>query len=162
MFNQYVCIHPFLAHRSHFYKQWTAWKAPIQSIQPIWKIHSSKCTAQLLISENGCVIRLCSHDFDHGIPLKALLLAMQSLSLPLSIKTHGSVSCGPRNRCATPVSILTGRTIMRFSRICTFVMLVRNRTIFAVEMPSTVSTPHFKFQLNRARHFRDMNFQKLA
>ena len=44
----------------------------------------------------------------------------------LIIKTHGSVSCGPRSRSATPVSILTGRTIIRFSCIFNFVMLVRN------------------------------------
>jgi len=78
------------------------------------------------------------------------------------IKTHGSVSCGPRSRHATPASILTGRTKMQFSRIRNFMLLVQNRMIFAVEMPSTVSTPHSKFQLNCARSFRDMNFQKLA
>ena len=33
------------------------------------------------------------------------------------IKTHGSVSCGPRSRRATPVSILTGRTKMQFSHL---------------------------------------------
>jgi len=77
------------------------------------------------------------------------------------IKTHSSVLCGPRSWRTTPVSILTGRTIMQFSHIHNF-MLERNRTIFAVEMPSTGSTPHFKFQLNCARRFRDMNFQKLA
>ena len=30
------------------------------------------------------------------------------VSRNLRIKTHGSVSCGPRSRRATPVSILTG------------------------------------------------------
>ena len=35
-------------------------------------------------------------------------------------------------------------------------------TVYAVEMPSTISTPHSKFQLNHSRRFRDMNFQKLA
>ena len=30
-------------------------------------------------------------------------------SAPDNIKTHGSVSCGPRSRRVTPVSILTGR-----------------------------------------------------
>jgi len=43
-----------------------------------------------------------------------------------------------------------------------FVLLVRNQTIFAVEMPSNVSTSHTKFKINRDRRFRDMNFQKLA
>ena len=58
-----------------------------------------------------------------------------------SIKTHASVSCGPRSQCATP-SILSGRTIMWFSQICNFVMLVRNRTIFAVE-PSVSHISNF-------------------
>ena len=33
------------------------------------------------------------------------------------IKTHGSVSCGPRSRRATPVSILTGRKKTQFSHL---------------------------------------------
>ena len=33
------------------------------------------------------------------------------------IKTHGSVLCGPRSRCTTPVSILTARTKLNF-RTC--------------------------------------------
>ena len=78
------------------------------------------------------------------------------------IKTHGSVLCGPRSRHATPVDILTGRTIKWFSCICNIVLLVQNQMIFAVEMPSTVSTTHSKFQLSRPRCFWDMNFQKLA
>jgi len=77
----------------------------------------------------------------------------------LQIKTHGtSVSCGPRSRRTTPVSILTGRAIMRLSCVCNFVLLVRNRTIFAVEMPSTVNTPHSKFQLNHARVWTSKNW----
>ena len=71
------------------------------------------------------------------------------------------VSCGSRSRCAKPLSILTGRTI-QFSHICHSVLLVQNRAVFAVEMPSTVSTPHSKFKVNCARQFRDMNIQKLA
>jgi len=54
---------------------------------------------------------------------------------------------------ASPLSILTGRTIMRFLRIRNFMLVLRSRTIFAVEMPSTVSTLHSKFQLNCTRHF---------
>ena len=76
--------------------------------------------------------------------------------------TRFSVSCGPRSQHATPISILTGRTIMQFSCIRKFLLLVQNWTIFAVKMPSTISTPHFKFQLNHAKRFWDMNFQKLA
>jgi len=48
------------------------------------------------------------------------------------IKTHGSVSCGPRNRCTQPVSILTERTILQFSRIHNFQLLVQNQMILAV------------------------------
>ena len=33
------------------------------------------------------------------------------------IKTHGSVSCGPRSRRVTPVSILTGRKKTQFSHL---------------------------------------------
>jgi len=39
--------------------------------------------------------------------------------------------------------------------ICNFMLIVRNRAIFAVEMPSTVSTPHSKFQVNCTRRFRN-------
>jgi len=60
------------------------------------------------------------------------------------------------------MSILAGRTIIQFSHIHNFVLLERNQTIFAMEMPSTVNTPHPKFHLNHARRFLDMNFQKLA
>jgi len=34
--------------------------------------------------------------------------------------------------------------------------------ILALEMPANVITSYFKFQLNHARRFRDMNLQKLA
>jgi len=34
--------------------------------------------------------------------------------------------------------------------------------ILVLEMPANVITSHFKFQLNHARRFRDMNLQKLA
>ena len=34
-----------------------------------------------------------------------------------TIKTHGSVSCGPRSRRVTPVSILTGRKKTQFSHL---------------------------------------------
>jgi len=68
-----------------------------------------------------------------------------------NIKTHSSVPCGPRSRCATPMSILTRRTITQFSCKCNFVLFVRNQAIFAVEMPSTVSTLH-SYTVNHARH----------
>ena len=34
-----------------------------------------------------------------------------------NIKTHGSVSCGPRSRRVTPVSILTGRKKTQFTHL---------------------------------------------
>ena len=79
------------------------------------------------------------------------MYALRWILKNINIKTHGSVLCSPRNRCATPMSILTGRTIMQISHTRNFVLLVRNRMIFATEMPSTVSNPHSKFQLNHAR-----------
>ena len=50
----------------------------------------------------------------------------------------------PKKLAATPLSILTGRTKMQFSRTCTFTLLLQNWPIFAVEMSSIVSTPHSK------------------
>ena len=38
-----------------------------------------------------------------------LVIHFYCMNLNLAIKTHGSVSCGPRSRRITPVSILTGR-----------------------------------------------------
>ena len=40
-----------------------------------------------------------------------------SISLESLIKTHGSVSCGPRSQRVTPVSILTGRKKTQFSHL---------------------------------------------
>jgi len=51
---------------------------------------------------------------------------------------------------------------MQFSRIHSSVTLERNQLIFAVEMPANVIISHSKFQLNRAKCFRDMNLRKLA
>jgi len=68
----------------------------------------------------------------------------------------------PKKLAHHTMSILTGKTITQFSLMRNFVLLKRNSTIFAVEMSSTISTPHSKFQLNCARHFQDINFQNLA
>jgi len=51
---------------------------------------------------------------------------------------------------------------MQFSGVCDFVVLVQKLGDFAVEMPSAVSTPHSKFQVNCARRFRDTNFKKIS
>ena len=78
------------------------------------------------------------------------------------IKTHGSLSCGRRSRRATPVSILTGRKKTQFSHLRSSVLPWRNKTIFAVDTPSTFSTPHSKFERNLFKRSRDMRLQKLA
>ena len=78
---------------------------------------------------------------------------------PLHIKTHGSVSCGSRSRRVTPVSILTGRKKTQFSHLRSSVLPLRNTTIFAVETPSTFSTPHSKLERNRFKRSRDIRLQ---
>ena len=87
----------------------------------------------------------------------------QWISLTWTIKTHGSVSCGPKSQHATPLSILTKRTVTQFSHICNFVLLVQNWAIFAVEMPYTVSSPYSKIQVSRARSvFLRYEFSKIS
>jgi len=71
------------------------------------------------------------------------------------IKTHGSVSRSPRSWRATPVSILTGRTIMQFLHIRNFVLLQKSSDFCCGDVD-------FQFQLNHVRHFRDMNFRRLT
>jgi len=51
--------------------------------------------------------RFNDHDIDYNYNLFA-----ETVSLAIDIKTHGSVSCSQRSRCATPVCILKERTIM--------------------------------------------------
>ena len=79
-----------------------------------------------------------------------------------NINTHGSVSCGPRSRRVTPVSILIGRKKTQFSHLRSSVLPWWNKTIFAVDMPTNCSTPHSKFERNRLTRSRDMRLQKLA
>ena len=79
------------------------------------------------------------------------------------IKTHSSVLCGPKNgtcangmcangTCANGVSILTGRTKLRFSRILSSVMPHPKGTKFAVELLSIRRIPYFKFERNPISH----------
>ena len=77
------------------------------------------------------------------------------------IKTHGSVSCGPRKtgRAQTGVSILTGTTKTRFSRIHRSVIFYPKITKFAVELPAYKGTLHTKIEVNRASRFRDTSEQ---
>ena len=75
------------------------------------------------------------------------------------IKTHGSVSCGPRSRGATPVSILTGRTKTSFSHLCISVITYPIGTKFATQLPASQGSLHSKFEGNRSSHFRDTSCQ---
>ena len=78
------------------------------------------------------------------------------------IKTHGSVSCGPRSRRATPVSILTGRTKTSFSHLCISVITYLIGTKFATQLPASQESLHSKFEGNRSSHFRDTSCQSFV
>ena len=78
------------------------------------------------------------------------------------IKTHGSVSCGPRSRRATPVSILTGRTKTSFSHLCISVITCLIGTKFATQLPASQGSLHSKFEGNRSSHFRDTSCQSFV
>ena len=78
------------------------------------------------------------------------------------IKTHGSVSCGPRSWRATPVSILTGRTKTSFSHICISVITYLIGTKFATQLPASQGSLHSKFEGNRSSHFRDTSCQSFV
>ena len=78
------------------------------------------------------------------------------------IKTHGSVSCGPRSRRATPVSILTGRTKTSFSHLCISVITYPIGTTFATQLPASQGSLHSKLEGNRSSHFRDTSCQSFV
>ena len=78
------------------------------------------------------------------------------------IKTHSSVSCGPRSRRATPVSILTGRTKTSFSHHCISVITYLIGTKFATQLPASQGSLHSKFEGNRSSHFRDTSCQSFV
>ena len=82
------------------------------------------------------------------------------------IKTHGSVSCGPRSlgRAQTGVGILTGTTKLRFSRIHRSVTFYQKITKFAVELPAYNYKGRLdsKIEVNRARRFRDTRDQSFS
>ena len=86
-------------------------------------------------------------------------LQVTSYILHNIIKTHGSVSCGPRSRRATPVSILTGRTKTSFSHLCISVITYLIGTKFATQLPASQGSLHSKFEGNRSSHFRDTSCQ---
>ena len=65
------------------------------------------------------------------------------------------MSCGPRSRRATPVSILTGRTKTSFSHLCISVITYPIGTKFATQLPASPGSLHSKFEGNCSIHFRD-------
>ena len=67
----------------------------------------------------------------------------------------------PKKPVHHTMTILTGRTITQFSCICNFMLLVWNQTIFAVEVPSTISTPYFKFLTKSCQAFLRYKLPKL-
>ena len=77
------------------------------------------------------------------------------------IKTHGSVSCGPRSpgHVQMGVSIITGTTKKQFSRIHRSVIVYLKITKFAVEVPGYKGRQHAKIKVNHASCFRDTSEQ---
>ena len=72
------------------------------------------------------------------------------------------MSCGPRSRRATPVSILTGRTKTSFSHLCISVITYPIRTKFVTQLHASQGRLHSKFKGNRSSHFRDTNCQSFV
>ena len=74
------------------------------------------------------------------------------------IKTHGSVSCGPRSRRATR-EYINRRKKTQFSHLCSSVIPYPIGTKFAREVPASKGGMHTKFEENRSSHFRDISEQ---
>ena len=72
------------------------------------------------------------------------------------------MSCGPRSRRATHVSILTGRTKTSFSHVCISVITNLIGTKFATQLSAGQGSLHSKFEGNRSSHFRDTSCQSLV
>ena len=72
------------------------------------------------------------------------------------------MSCGPRSRCATPVSILTGRTKTSFSHLCISVITYPIVTKLATQLPASQGSLYSKFEGNRSSHFRDTSCQSFV
>ena len=94
-----------------------------------------------------------------------ILVYTISLNLQVSIYTylgtgeisrHMVVFCVANNPACNTVSILTGRK-MRFLQLLSSVL--QNKTIFAVDTPTNVSTPHTKFEQNQFKHSQHMRLQ---
>ena len=76
------------------------------------------------------------------------------------IKTHGSVSCGPRIRRATREYINRKKT--QFSHLCSSVIPYPIGTKCAREVPASKGSLHTKFEENRSSHFRDTSEQNFV
>ena len=72
------------------------------------------------------------------------------------------MSCSPRSRRATPVSILTGRMKTSFSHLCISVITHPIGTKFATQLPASQGSLHSKFEGNRSSHFRDTSCQSFV
>ena len=102
------------------------------------------------------------HIFFHHSLFEGRTLFLQLGCFGLDIKTHGSVSCGPRSRRATPVSILTGRTKTSFSHLCISVITYPIGTTFTTLLPASQGSLHSKSEGNRSSHFRDTSCQSFV
>ena len=92
-----------------------------------------------------------------------LWITIESTNIAIYIiKTHGSVSCGPRSRRTTPVSILTGITKTSFSHICISVITYLIGTKIGTQLPASQGSLHSKFEGNRSSHFRDTSCQSFV
>ena len=92
--------------------------------------------------------QLSCFEFDIAIIYFCICIIM--LAFYSFIKTHGSVSYGPRSRRATPVSILTGRTITSFSHLCISVITYLIGTKFTTQLPASQGSLHSKREGNRS------------
>ena len=116
-----------------------------------------------LINESSYTSELCIHVCSP--PLHSNIEREQhKKSLLATIKTHGSVSYGPRSlgHVQTGVSIITGTTKLRFSHIHRSVTLYQKITKFAVELPAYKGRLDSKIEVNRARCFRDTRDQSFS
>jgi len=78
-----------------------------------------------------------------------------------NIKTHGSVSCAQEASVPHPW-VINSKNNNAIFMYTLFRDTLTNQMIFVMEMPANISTSHSEFQLNRTKHFWDMNLQKLA
>ena len=77
-------------------------------------------------------------------------------------KSRHTVVCRAPQEAGTQHREYIDREKKQFSHIHSSVLLLQNKTIFAVNTPINISTPHFTFQQNHFKHSRDMTLQKLA